>query len=81
MVPTYLQDEILYTRETTTRTLRNADDFGLPRYKLIKRSYTQNMIWHDGLQLFNELPTEAKRERNIERFQEYARKFVKERFS
>jgi hypothetical protein len=77
MVPTYLQDEILYTHEATTRTLRNADDFRLPRYQ---RSYTQNMIWHDGLQLFNELPTEAKRERNIERFKEYAREFVKERF-
>jgi hypothetical protein len=33
MVPTYMQDEILYTREATTRTLRNADDFRLPRYQ------------------------------------------------
>jgi hypothetical protein len=32
MVPTYLQDEILYTREAKTRTLRHADDFRLPRY-------------------------------------------------
>jgi hypothetical protein len=49
MVPTYLQDEILYTREATTRTrtLRIADDLRLPRYQ---RSYTQNIIWHDGLQ-------------------------------
>jgi hypothetical protein len=80
MVPTYLQDEILYTREATTRTrtLRIADDLRLPRYQ---RSYTQNIIWHDGLQLFNELPTEAKRERSIERFKEYAREFGKERFS
>jgi hypothetical protein len=55
MVSNYLQEKILYTREGTTRTLRNADDFRLPRYK---RSYTQNMIWHDGLQLFNEIQTE-----------------------
>jgi hypothetical protein len=73
MVPTYLQGEILYTREATTRTLRNADNFRLPRYQ---RSYTQNMMWHDGLQHFNELPTEAKRERNIERFKECACEFV-----
>jgi hypothetical protein len=78
MVPTYLQDKILYSSEATTKTLRNADNFRLPRYQ---RSYTQNMIWQDGLQLLNELPTEEKRERNIERFKEYPRKFVKERFS
>jgi hypothetical protein len=38
MVPTYLQDEILNTGEATTRTLRNADGFCLPRYQ---RSYSK----------------------------------------
>jgi hypothetical protein len=49
MVPTHLQDDILYTREATTRTLRNAEDFRLPRYQ---RTYTQNMICHDGLMIW-----------------------------
>jgi hypothetical protein len=31
MVPNYLQDEMLFTRDATARTLRNADDFRLPR--------------------------------------------------
>jgi hypothetical protein len=57
MVPTYLQDEILYTREATTRTLRNADDFRLPRYQ---RSYTQNMIWTAARQNENETSKDLK---------------------
>jgi hypothetical protein len=33
LVPEYMNDEITYNREATTRILRNRDDFRLPTYK------------------------------------------------
>jgi hypothetical protein len=41
MVPNYMQYEILFTRDATARTLRNADDFKLPRYQ------KTSMIWYN----------------------------------
>jgi hypothetical protein len=32
MAPDYLTSKLIYTREATTRVLRNADDYRLPRY-------------------------------------------------
>jgi hypothetical protein len=42
MAPDYLASKLLYTIEATTRVLRNAVDFRLPRYN---RTYTQNSLW------------------------------------
>jgi hypothetical protein len=43
MAPDYLTSKLIYTREATTRVLRNADDFRLPRYN---RTFTQK--FHAG---------------------------------
>jgi hypothetical protein len=53
MAPNYLASKLLYTREATTRELRNAVGFRLPRYN---RTYTQKSLWHAGLNEFNKLP-------------------------
>jgi hypothetical protein len=37
MVPEYMNDEITYNQDATTRTPRNANDFRLPIYK---KTYT-----------------------------------------
>jgi hypothetical protein len=58
MVPNYMQDEMLFTRDATARTLRTADDYSLPRYQ---KTSTLNMIWHNGLRMF-------KQGRNIDEF-------------
>jgi hypothetical protein len=63
MVPNYMQDEMLFTRDATARTLRNADDFRLPRYQ---KTSTQNMIWHNGLRMFNALQPSVKQGRNLD---------------
>jgi hypothetical protein len=64
MAPDYLSSKLLYTREatTTTHVLRNADDFRLPRYNKI---YTQNSLWHAGLNEFNKLPLNVKNSNNL----------------
>jgi hypothetical protein len=49
--------------DVTARTLRNADDFRLPRYQ---KTSTQNMIWHNGLRMFNALPPSVKHGRNLD---------------
>jgi Reverse transcriptase (RNA-dependent DNA polymerase) len=77
MVPSYMQDEVLFTRNATTRTLRNAEDFRLPRYL---KTTTQNMIWHDGLRMFNELPPSIKQGRNLEEFKCQIFEIMRERF-
>jgi hypothetical protein len=78
LVPEYMNDEITYNREATTRILRNRDDFRLPTNK---KTYTQNSMWYDGLKLFNELtPAMKKEERNLERFKEAIFIWLKQRF-
>jgi hypothetical protein len=62
---------------TSTRNLRNADNFRLPAYI---KTYTQNSMWYDGLKLFNELAPAIKEERNINRFRESIFDWVKQRF-
>jgi hypothetical protein len=47
-----MNDEITYNSDATTSILRNKDDFRLPTYK---KTYTQNSMWYDGFELFNEL--------------------------
>jgi hypothetical protein len=63
MVLNFMQDEMLFTRDTTARTQRNADAFRLPRYPS-----TQNMIWHNGLKMFNALPHSVNQGRNFDEF-------------
>jgi hypothetical protein len=58
MAPDYLTSKLIYTREATTRVLRTADDFRFPQYN---RTYTQNSIWHAGL---NKLPINVKTSEN-----------------
>jgi hypothetical protein len=53
MAPDYFASKLLYIREATTHVLRNADHYRLPRYN---RTYTQNSLWHAGLNEFNKLP-------------------------
>jgi hypothetical protein len=36
----YMIEEVVYNRNATTRILRNADDFRLPRYKKISTQQT-----------------------------------------
>jgi hypothetical protein len=57
MATDYLASKLLYTREATTCVLRNADDFRLPQYS---RTYTQNSLWHAGLNEFNKLSLNMK---------------------
>jgi endoglucanase Acf2 len=67
LVPEYMNDEITYNKDATTRILRNKDDFRLPTYK---KTYTKNSMWYDSLRLFNELTLAMKDEQNLERSKE-----------
>jgi hypothetical protein len=78
MVPNYMQDEMLFTRDATARTLRNAEDFRLPRYQ---KTSTQNMIWHNnGLRVFNALPPSVKQGRNLDEFKCQIFEIMQEQF-
>jgi hypothetical protein len=73
----------LFLRSSTTwhqtiRVLRNADDFRLPSYN---KSYTQNSLWHAGLDEFNKLPTAVKSSGNQIFFKEEVKKHLKKKFS
>jgi hypothetical protein len=74
MAPDYLSSKLLYTREATTHVLRNADDFRLPRYN---RTYTQNSLWHAGLNEFNKLPLNVKNSDNLNYFKEQVKEHLK----
>jgi hypothetical protein len=71
MAPDYLTPKLIYTREATTRVLRNADDFRLPRYN---RTYKHNPLWHAG---FNKLPINVKTSEIVNYFKEEVRKHLK----
>jgi hypothetical protein len=71
LAPNYLASKLLYTREATTHVLRNADDFRLPRYN---RTYTQNSLWHAGLNELNKLPLNVKNSDNLNYFKEQVKK-------
>jgi hypothetical protein len=57
MPPDYLVSKLLYTRGATIRMFSNGDDFPLPRYN---GTYTQNSLWHAGLNEFNKLKLNVK---------------------
>jgi hypothetical protein len=50
-----MQDEILFTRDATAR-------------RWYQKTITQNMIWHNGLRMFNALPASVKQGRNLDEF-------------
>jgi hypothetical protein len=77
MVPAYMNEETQYNRHVTARTLRNADDFRLPRYN---KSYTQNSMWYEGLKLFSSLPSELKDEPSLNHFKVAITAWLKEKF-
>jgi hypothetical protein len=77
MVPNYMQDEMLFTRDATARTLRNADDFRQPRYQ---KTNTQNMIWHNGLRIFKGLPPSVKQGQNLDEFKSQTFEIMREQF-
>jgi hypothetical protein len=62
MVPGYINEEVVYNRNATSRILRNAD-FILAK---CKKTSTQNTMWYKGLKLFNELESAIKRRESTE---------------
>jgi uncharacterized protein YbdZ (MbtH family) len=64
------------TWHQTTRVLRNADDFRLPKYN---KSYTQNSLWHAGLDEFDKIPT-AWQSKAVEKTKEEVKKHLKKKF-
>jgi hypothetical protein len=67
LVPEYMNDEITYNRDATTRILRNRDVIRLPIYK---KTYTQNSMGYGGIKLFNKLTPAMNEDQNLERFKE-----------
>jgi hypothetical protein len=53
MVPNFMQDELLFTRDATAKTRRKSNDLRLLRYQ---KTNMQRMIWHNGLRTFDGLP-------------------------
>jgi hypothetical protein len=76
LLPEYMNNEITYNRDATTRSLRNKDDIKLPTFK---KTYTQNSMWYDGLKLFKEL-TPAMKEKRKNRFKDTIFIWLKQRF-
>jgi hypothetical protein len=74
MLPEYMSEEVQFNRDATERVLRNTNDFRLPKYN---KSCTQNSMWHAGLKLFNELPTEIKNTINIDAFKKAVEPWIK----
>lgn len=76
LFPDYLQRNVNYI--TSARyNLRNAEDFRLPLYR---RASTQNHIMYRGLQLFNSLPVNLKRETNFYIFKSRVISLLKSNF-
>jgi hypothetical protein len=79
-VPEYMNDELTYNRDATTRNLIGMLMISGCRMPAYKKTYTQNSMWYDGLKLFNELGPAIKEEKNINRFKESVFVWVKQRF-
>ena len=65
MAPKYLTENIRYVGELLNYSLRNAEDFRIQR---LQTTAAQNSLFYKGLKIFNDLPNELKREKNIHAF-------------
>lgn len=77
LLPAYLSNIVVYNSEIYDRCLRRRSHFRLPAFK---KSGHQQSVFFKGLDLFNKLPDEVRRSRNIFDFKKKCNKYVKENF-
>ena len=73
LYPIYLQRNVSFITNSFYN-LRNIGDFRLPLYR---RTGTQNNLLYKGVQLFNNLPTNLKTERNLNIFKSLLKPLLK----
>lgn len=78
MLPSYLTEKLIYVGDVQKHFLRNNFNFRLNYFRSEK---TCNMLMHNGLKLFNELPNNLKLESNFKKFKKNLVQFVKQRFN
>ena len=76
LAPKYMTENIAYVGEVQTYLLRNATDFRIQRQRT---TAAQNCLFFKGLKLYNDLPMEAKRERNIHVFIRMCKEYIANR--
>lgn len=77
MLPKYLTSRLLYVGDVHHHFLRNVFNF---RLNFFKSQKTHNMLMYNGLKMFNELPTELKKETNLLKFKIEIVKYIKDTF-
>jgi hypothetical protein len=71
--PRYLHDKINYVKERQQYNLRNCQDFDL---QLSKFNPKCNILYHQGLKLFNQLPIDIKACNDLSNFKGMLRVYV-----
>lgn len=67
LLPTYLNNQIVYNRDVTPYNTRTKNNFRLPQ---CKKAQTQNSIYYKGLKQYNELPSILKEEKDLSSFKD-----------
>jgi hypothetical protein len=70
MMPNYMQndEEMQLPERYETRTI------------ICQKTSAQNMIWHNGLRMFNELPPSVKQGRNLDEFKYQIFEIMRDQF-
>lgn len=74
ILPKVLCDKIHYVSDRHNYPVRSADDFSIYR---TKKTSTKNSIFYNGLQQFNGLPDEIKKEKNLSSFKKLLSFYIK----
>lgn len=77
LLPEYLTTLVTYNSQVHDRCLRRRSHFRLPAFK---KSGNQQSVFFRGLDLFNRLPDEVRRSRNIFDFKKKCSKYIQENF-
>lgn len=77
LLPSYLGELVTYNEEVHNRILRRRSWFRLP---FCRKSGSQKSVFYKGLDIFNHLPDELRRCKNLNEFKRLCSQFVKNKF-
>lgn len=78
LVPKYLTDKLIYTRDVHEINTRNKNDLRLPR---VKTEAAKKSIYFEGVKIFNKLPSILKEEKNLQKFKRDCENHIKNKIN
>lgn len=77
LMPNYLSERLVYAGDIHNYPLRDTHNF---RLNFVRNNKTQNMLFYNGLKLFNDMPLTIKSEKNFNLFKRKVINYVKIKF-